>query len=90
MSEEALRTNGVFIPYPLLAIIIGLVLALGGGIIGMYVKLDTMNATMLMRDGDRSEQLRKLEEKLDLANVYIHNLREAEVRREEREKNRRN
>ena len=53
MSEEASRTGGVFLPYPLLGIMLTLVLTLGGGIIGMYVKVDTMNSTILMRDADR-------------------------------------
>lgn len=86
MADEAQRTSGVFIPYPLLSIMLALVIALGGGIIGMYVKLDTLNATMLMRDGDRSDQLKEIKEKLELQNVYITDLREKEVRREEREK----
>jgi len=90
MADEAQRTNGVFIPYPLLAIMLTLTLALGGGLIGLYAQVSTMNATMIMRDADRADQLRKIEEKLELANLYITNLREKEVAREAREEKRRN
>lgn len=76
MSEEAVRTNGVFLPYPLLGIMMTLILALGGGIIGLYVKVDTMGAVMLMRDADSREAVRKLENKLELQEVYIHDIRE--------------
>lgn len=86
MAEEAQRTNGVFIPYPLLGLLLTLTLVLGGGLIGLYAQVSTMNATMIMRDADRADQLRKLEEKLELTNVYMTDLREKEARREEREK----
>src|SRR6476469_5660747 len=76
MSEEAVRTNGVFLPYPLLGIMLTLVLALGGGIIGMYVKVDTMSSVILMRDADQREQVKKLENKLDLQEMYIRDIRE--------------
>lgn len=79
MSEEASRTGGLFLPYPLIGILMTLVLALGGGIIGMYVKLDTMNATMIMRDADHREALKKLENKSDLQELLIRDLREKQV-----------
>lgn len=79
MSDEAKQTGGVFLPYPLLGILMTLILALGGGIIGMYVKLDTMNATMMMRDADHREALRKLENQNDLQELLIRDLREKQV-----------
>ena len=76
MSDEAQRTGGLFLPYPLLGLLLTLMLTLGGGIIGMYVKLDTMNATMIMRDTDQKEQLKELKNKLDLQDQYTRDLRE--------------
>src|ERR1700754_1372275 len=52
MADEVSRTSGVFLPYPLLALVITLVMALGGGIIGLYSQLSAMNTTLIMRDAD--------------------------------------
>lgn len=90
MSDEAQRTGGLFIPYPLLAIIMTLVITLGGGIIGMYVKLDTMNSTMLMRDADHQRERQQAWEKIEQLEVYIHNDRERLGKLEERLEKRRN
>ena len=79
MSDEANKTGGVFLPYPLLGILMTLVLALGGGIIGMYVKVDTMNATILMRDADQREAVKELKNKLELQELLIRDLREKQV-----------
>jgi len=76
MADEAQRTGGVFLPYPLLAIMLSLMLALGGGIIGMYVKVDTMNATMLMRDADQRDAVKELKTKLELQEMYTKDIRE--------------
>lgn len=85
MADEMQRTSGVFIPYPLLGILLTLTLALGGGLIGLYATVTTMNATMIMRDADRAAQQKSMQDKLDLLNIYITDLREKEIRREERE-----
>lgn len=79
MADEAQRTGGVFIPYPLLGIMMTLILALGGGIIGMYVKVDTMNATILMRDADQREMVKELKNKAELQDLLIRDLREKQV-----------
>jgi hypothetical protein len=76
MSDEMARTSGLFIPYPLLGILLTLVLALGGGIIGMYVKVDTMNATILMRDSDQRDAIKELKGKLELQELYTKDIRE--------------
>lgn len=76
MSDEAQRTHGLFLPYPLLGIMLTLVLALGGGIIGLYVKVDTMGTVMLMRDADHREQVKDLKNKNELLEMYIHDIRE--------------
>ena len=86
MADEAQRTNGVFLPYPLLAIMMALILALGGGIIGMYVKLDTLSTTMLMRDADYQRERQQTWDKLEQMMVYINNDRERRIRIEEQMK----
>lgn len=84
MADEAQRTGGLFIPYPMLGIMMTLVLTLGGGIIGMYVKLDTMNSTMIMRDADHQRERQQAWEKIEQLEVYIHNDRERLGKLEER------
>lgn len=84
MSEEANRTSGVFLPYPLLGILMTLVLALGGGIIGLYAQLTAMNATMIMRDADHRREQQQNWDKIEQLQVYIHNDRERIGKLEER------
>lgn len=86
MSEEANRTGGLFLPYPLLGILMTLILALGGGIIGLYTQLSAMQTTMLMRDADSREQLKSLRDEAKLQSMYISDLREKIIRLEERKK----
>lgn len=86
MADEAVRTNGVFVPYPLLAIMLTLTLALGGGLIGLYATVTTMNATMLMRDADQKEAIKKLENKLEIQEMYTHDIRETLAARGELKK----
>jgi len=86
MADEINRSTGLFIPFPLLGLILTLVLALGGGIIGMYVKIDTMQATMLMRDSDQRETIRELKNKLELQEMYVRDIRETLAARGELKK----
>jgi hypothetical protein len=86
MADEMSRTNGLFIPYPLLGLMLTLVLALGGGLIGIYAQVSSMNATMLMRDSDSREQIKALHEDAKLQAMYIADLREKIIRLEERKK----
>lgn len=84
MSDESNKTSGVFLPYPLLGILMTLVLALGGGIIGLYAQLTAMNATMIMRDADHRREQQQNWEKIEQLQVYIHNDRERIGKLEER------
>lgn len=84
MSEEAARTGGIFLPYPLLGIIMTLVVALGGGMIGLYSQLSAMNATMIMRDQDAQRRIDDLKKQMELQGVYMSDLREKVIRLEER------
>jgi uncharacterized membrane protein (DUF106 family) len=86
MAED--QRNGLFVPYPLLALILTLTMALGAGIIGLYSQLSAMNTTMILRDADYQRQVRELKEKADQMEVYLHNDRERIARLEaERKRN---
>lgn len=89
MSEEA-KIGGVFLPYPLLGLLMALILALGGGIIGLYSQLSAMNATMIMRDADYRREQQQAWEKLEQLQVYIQNDRERLSKLEERSSRRSN
>lgn len=73
MNQQA---KGVFIPYPLLGIMMVLIMALGGGIIGLYSQLSAMNATMILRDSDYQREQKQAWEKIEQLQVYIQNDRE--------------
>lgn len=73
MNQQA---KGVFIPYPLLGIVMVLVMALGGGIIGLYSQLSAMNTTMILRDSDYQREQKQAWEKIEQLQVYIQNDRE--------------
>lgn len=76
MSDEAQRTSGVFIPYPLLALILTLAMAGVAGIVGLYTQLSAMNATMILRDSDYQKTIKRLEDKIDLQDQLTRDLRE--------------
>lgn len=76
MSDEANKTSGLFIPYPLLGLLMTLVLALGGGLIGLYTQMSSMQTTLILRDADAQRQIHDLKEKLDQMEIYLHNDRE--------------
>lgn len=88
MAEESTRA-GLFVPYPLLGIMLTLVMALGGGIVGLYSQISAMNTTMILRDSDYQRQVRELKEKADQMEVYLHNDRER-IARLEAERTKRN
>lgn len=83
MAQEA---KGVFLPYPLLGIMLTLVLILVGGIVGLYSQLSAMNTAMILRDADYQQRTKKLEEKIELQGMYITDVREKIIRLEERRK----
>lgn len=76
MADEAQRTNGIFLPYPLLALMLTLVMALAGGIGGLFIQVNSLNTTLLLRDADYQRQLKELKDKNDQMEIYLHNDRE--------------
>lgn len=73
MTQEA---RGVFIPYPLLGIIITLAVVMISGIIALEVQVSSLSTTILLRDADQRAEISALKEKSAQLEVYIHNDRE--------------
>lgn len=82
MADEAVRTNGVFLPYPIIGFILTLTMALVAGLVGLYAQMATMQTTMIMRDTTYQQQVKELKEKVDLQGMYITDLREKMIRQE--------
>ena len=76
MPDEANRTGGLFMPYPLLGLLLTLVLALGGGIAGLFIQVNSLQTTILLRDIDYQRQLKEQKDKQDQMEIYMHNDRE--------------
>lgn len=79
MSEEVSRTGGLWLPYPLLGLILTLVLALGGGMAGLVIQVNSLQTTLLLRDADHRDALKKLENQNDLQEQYIRDVREKQA-----------
>lgn len=77
MQQEA---KGVFLPYPLLAIIVTVVAVLLGGIITLEVQVNNLSTTILLRDADQRAAIHDLQEKIGQHEVYIHDDREKLIR----------
>lgn len=79
MADELNRQSGLFIPYPLLAIILTLVLGLGSGIIGLFIQVNSLQTTLLLRDADHKEAIKKLDNAKELHDQYIRDIRERQA-----------
>lgn len=77
MTQEA---KGVFIPYPLLGIIITLCTILVGGIIAIQVQVSNLSTTILLRDADQRAVIKELKDKTEQLQVYVHDDREKLIR----------
>lgn len=84
MSDEAVRTGGLFLPYPMLGLLLTLVLTLGGGIAGLIIQVNSLHTTILLRDADYQRERQKSWDKIEQLEVYIHNDRERLGKLEER------
>lgn len=73
VSQQA---KGVFLPYPLLAILITVGVLVVSGIIAIQVQVSNLNTTLLLRDADARAQMAQLQDKLSVLEVYLHNDRE--------------
>lgn len=77
MTQEA---KGVFIPYPLLGIIITLCVLLVTGIVAIQVQVSNLSTTILLRDADQRAAIQQLQEKTEQLQVYIYDSREKLIR----------
>lgn len=73
MTQEA---RGVFIPYPLLGIIVTIAVVVIAGLVALEVQVSSLNTTLLLRDADTRAEMLAAKEKIAQLEVYIHNDRE--------------
>lgn len=74
------QAKGVFLPYPLLAILVSVAMLLLGGVITLEVQVNNLSTTMLLRDADARAMAHDMQEKLGQLEVYIHDDREKLIR----------
>lgn len=79
MGTDTNQQNGLFLPYPLLGMILTLVLALGGGIVGLFIQVNSLQTTLLLRDADHKEALKRQETVNELQEQYIRDIREKQA-----------
>lgn len=72
----AQQAKGIFLPYPLIGILVTIGALVLSGIIGLYVQVSSLSTTMLLRDADQRAEIIALKEKSSQLEVYIHNDRE--------------
>jgi len=76
----ATQAKGVFLPYPLLAILMSIAMLLLGGVITLEVQVNNLSVTMLLRDADSRAIAHDMQEKMGQLEVYIHDDREKLIR----------
>lgn len=80
MAEHPSR--GIFLPYPLLAVIVTLSIVVISGIVALEVQVSNLNTTLLLRDADQRAEIIALKEKSAQLEVYIHSDREKLIKLE--------
>lgn len=56
----AQASKGVFIPWPLLAIIITLAIVVISGLVTLQVQVSNLSTTLLLRDADHARQIQEI------------------------------
>lgn len=88
------KSAGVFIPYPVLGLLLTIALACIGSVVALYTKvsglettMSTINATMVIRDNQHLQELKDLKDELsavrskeEQTQVYFHDDRERIIR----------
>jgi len=79
----AQQTKGLFLPYPLLAILTTVGALVLSGIVGLYVQVSSLQTTLLLREQDHSREMREVKDEMAVIRgkneqlmVYITNDRE--------------
>lgn len=85
-------SKGVFIPWPLLAIIVTLAIVLISGLVTLEVQVSNLSTTLLLRDADHARQVQDIKvelakegERRELTDLKLTDLREKIVRIEARD-----
>jgi hypothetical protein len=76
------QSRGIFIPWPLLTIIITVAIVVVSGLIALEVQVSNLNTTLLLRDADTRAQFQGLKDQIATMQVYIQNDREKIIRLE--------
>ena len=74
MAEQTSR--GVFLPYPLLGMLVTIAIVLISGLVALEVQVSNLSTTLLLRDADQRAEITAIKEKNAQLEVYIHNDRE--------------
>lgn len=79
----ATESRGVFIPWPLLAILVTLAIVLVSGLVTLEVQVSNLSTTLLLRDADHAHQLDAIQrdlakesERRELTDLKVADLRE--------------
>lgn len=78
----ASQTKGVFLPYPLLGILVTIGALALSGIIALEVQVSNLSTTILLRDADQRAANQIAADKLATLEVYLHNDRERIIKLE--------
>ncbi len=83
-----LQSKGLFIPWPLLAIIVTLAVILITGVVTIQVQVSNLSTTLLLRDQDHARQIEDLKhdmaketERRELTDLKVADLREKQAAR---------
>lgn len=76
-------SKGIFLPYPLLAILVTVGALVLSGIVGLYVQVSSLSTTLLLRDSDHARQILEIKtelaketERRELTDLKVADLRE--------------
>ncbi len=86
MPDETQKTNGMWLPYPLLGFILTVTIVLGSGLAGLFIQVNSLQTTLLLRDNDYSTKTKELKDRIELLTLQVGDLQVKEARRDEREK----
>jgi|SRR6185369_870390 len=86
VAQQAAK--GVFIPWPLLAIIVTLAIVLVTGLVTIQVQVSNLSTTLLLRDADHARQVEDLKreiaketERRELTDLKVSDMREKQAAR---------
>jgi len=80
VTEQSSR--GVFLPWPLLAIVVTLAIVLVSGLVTLEVQVSNLSTTLLLRDADHQREIKTMSDEIATLKVYVQNDREKLIRLE--------